>query len=1181
MSLRFIIGRAGSGKSRCCLDEIREKLKSEITGAPLIYLVPEQMSFQAEYDLASTPGLNGMIRAQVLSFRRLAWKVLQETGGMSRTHIDGTGIKMALRKIIDRHQNDFKIFARAASQSGFTDQLETIYTEFKRYGVTPDLLLEQVHRFSAKEEDQGTAFLADKLMDLQIIFRELESFMADRYMDSEDYLPLLASKIPYSAYLQRAEVWIDGFNGFTPQEFAVVAALLRKDCRVSVSLTLDRLPENHAVDKLDLFYPTAKTALQLMEVAELHGVEQEASLFLPGEGTCAPRFKDVPSLAHLESEFSNRPPRAFLGKTEGITLSSATSKRAEVDSVARKMLELVRDYGYRWRDMAILLRNPEDYKDLLTTVFSDYEIPYFLDQKRSMLHHPLPELIRSSLEALRFNWPYDAIFRVLKTDLLLQPESGKEGEREIRSKVDILENYVLAYGIEGYRWTNPAPWHYRKYKGLPDGEEAILGELSEIEKRKEEIINTLRGQVTAPLLFLKRNLEKAKTAEEMCRGLYLFLEQIRVPERLEQWSVKARESGKPEKAREHGQAWQAIINMLDQMVEVMGEESLELNEFIQIIDSGLESLRFSLVPPALDQVLIGSMDRSRPPGLRCTFILGINDGVLPSRPKEDGLLAESERDFLVQVGLELAPGSRQRLLEEEFLIYSAFTSPSEQLHLSYPLADEEGKALLPSILIKRIHSIFPGLKEQWMAMEPSDVGEEEQLDFVTVPGPSATYLATALQQWRKGYPLASLWWDVYNKLHELAPVRLSLVLHGLYYQNQEPPLTKETNRSLYGRKLLASVSRLERYKSCPFSQFLSHGLRLQEREIYRLDTPDIGQLFHGALRLFGEHIREQGLGWGSLSSEECQKIASEKVDLLVPRLQREILLSSNRYKYLSRKLKNVVGRAVTVISEHGRRSEFVPLALEMAFGPGETIPPLRFSLPNGCEMELIGRIDRVDGAKGDNGLYLRIIDYKSSAKDLNLTDVYYGLSLQMLTYLDVLVTFAEQFLGEKALPAGVLYFHVHNPLLQKQVPPSLEEIQKLLFKSFKMKGLILADPEVVRLMDMSLDTGNSDMIPVAINKDGAFAKAASVATEEQFAALQSYLRNIVFDAALHITEGDVSISPYRLNKKVPCSYCPYKGVCQFDPLLEGNEYRFLRNDKKEEVWKKIQGSEGGEGDGHE
>lgn len=1180
MSLRFIVGRAGSGKSRCCINEIRNRLAQETMGSPLIYLVPEQMSFQAEYDLATSPGLQGMIRATVLSFRRLAWKVLQETGGMSLTHIDGSGIKMALRKIIEKHKHEFKLFGRAANQGGFIDQLETIYTEFKRYGVTPDGLVEKQKQLSGDQEDQGTIFLKDKLQDLQLIFRELEKFLVDRYMDSEDYLPLLSSKIPLSDYLAGAEIWVDGFHGFTPQEYGVLAALLRRGCRVTITLTLDKMPEDHSLDSYSLFYPTGQTALKLLELADLHGVEVEPVYQLPREGACAPRFQDSPVLEHLEKEFGKRPAQPYEGSPEGgVTLFSAASKRVEVDTVARTMISLVRDQGYRWRDLAVFVRNPEDYKDLFTTVFQDYEIPYFLDQKHSMLHHPLPEFIRSALETVRFNWPYDALFRCIKTDLLL-PWS-EENPHLYREQVDLLENYVLAYGIEGYRWTDGRPWVYRKYRGLEDDEQVSLNEQSESEKEKEEMINELREQVVKPLSSLKKRLEKGKTALEFAKALYDFLEENGVPERLEQWSIQAREEGHPERAREHGQAWQAIIDMLDQFVEIMGDEPMELQDFMQIIDSGLESLRFSLVPPALDQVLIGAMNRSRPTGLRCTFILGMNDGVIPARPKEEGLLAESERDFLGSLGMELAPGSRRQLLEEEFLIYSTMTSPRDQLFLSYPLADEEGKALLPSILIKQIRAMFPRLEEQWNTMEPGDVGEEKQLDYVSRPDVTLTYLATSLQQWRKGYPMATLWWDVYNKLLDLIPEKVSLIQRSLFYRNQEQPLGRDVSRSLYGKKLLASVSRMEKYRSCPFSQFLSHGLRLREREIYRLETPDIGQLFHGALKLFGEHLREHQLSWVDLTAEESKKIATEKVELLVPRLQKEILLSSNRYKYLTKKLKNVVGRAASIISEHGKRSEFVPLALELAFGPGEDIPPLRFTLPNGCEMELIGRIDRVDGAKGEKGLYLRIIDYKSSAKDLNLADVYYGLSLQMLTYLDVLISFAETMFGEKALPAGVLYFHVHNPLLQKSVPADLEELQQDLFKKFKMRGLVMADPEVIRLMDNTLETGHSQMIPVSITKNGGFYKNASVATEEQFAALQSYLRELVQETGIKITEGDVSISPYRLRKQVPCTYCPYKGVCQFDQLIEGNAYRFLKNEPKEKLWEKIAKREGGNEDGIE
>ena len=408
-----------------------------------------------------------------------------------------------------------------------------------------------------------------------------------------------------------------------------------------------------------------------------------------------------------------------------------------------------------------------------------------------------------------------------------------------------------------------------------------------------------------------------------------------------------------------------------------------------------------------------------------------------------------------------------------------------------------------------------------------------------------------------GGRMADLWWETYNWYAEQPAwqMKLQSLVQALQYTNKENGLSSKTSKLLYGQNLRASVSRMEKYVACPFSHFVSHGLRLQERRVYRLDAPDIGQLFHAALNQFVQKLQQDQLDWGSLTAEQCMERSAQVVDELAPRLQGEILLSSSRYAYIARKLKQVVGRAAVVLGEHAKHGQFQPLGLEIDFGPGKELPSLTFELDNGCTMEIIGRIDRVDRADGEQGVLLRVIDYKSSQTSLQLSEVYYGLSLQMLTYLDVIITHAEQWLGIAAKPAGVLYFHVHNPMLQQKNALDPSEVEKELRKRYKMKGLITADAEVAGMMDDELvkSAGHSQLIPVALKKDGSFYSTSSVATDEQWDTLRKYVRKQVKQIGTGITDGHVDIAPYRLGKKTACLHCSYKSICQFDPLFEGNE----------------------------
>lgn len=1166
MSFRFILGRSGSGKSHYCMKEIRQKLHESPFGSPLIYLVPEQMTFQAEYELAKTPGLNGMIRAQVFSFRRLAWKVLQEVGGITRQHINRAGIKMVLRKSIEHRKDELKIFGRAAGQMGFTDQLEEIYTELKRYMISPDQLLNQIEEFGDNLHEPSFRLLADKLHDLHLIYQDTETSLRDRYIDSEDYLRLLAERIPKSKYIKEAEVWIDGFHGFTPQEYAVLLSLLQYSKRVSMTLCMDKPIHEHELEQLDLFLPANITFLKMKEMTKKLGVPVE-TVHLHNEST-APRFKS-PALAYLERNFGNRINTPYTDEADGIILTAAVNRRTEVEEMARQILELVRERGYRWREIVILVRNIESYKELIETVFSDYEIPVFLDQKRAMFHHPLIELIRSALEVLQTNWHPEAVFRCVKTDFFLPYVKMSENHKFYwRNQFDQLENYVLSRGIKGERWTNGKPWKIKSGSFSTTDKDS-----SDQNEKEERRLNQMRELIVKPLYYLQKAIHDCTNVKEMCTALYEFLVHLKVPEHLEQWSIEAQSALQLERAKEHSQVWHEVIGMLDQLVEIMDEEEISFELFAKMIESGLEGMQFSLVPPSLDQVLAGSIGRTRYSHIRATFILGINDGVLPAVMKEDGLFLESEREILSKHGMEMAPGIKQKLMEEQFLIYTTLTSPSEKLYLSYPLADEEGKSLLPSEIIKQMKKLFPRLKERLITLEIDD----HPMAYIHHPRTTLSLLAGQLRKMRQGYTIAPDWFWVYNWFikHQEWRGLTERLLRSLFYRNQEDRLTETTTRKLYGNHLKASISRLEKYRSCPFAHFASYGLRLEERDIYRLEYPDIGQLYHASLSRLLESVREKGLDLGQMSGEQIHLLATSAVDELAPELQNEILLSSNRYKYIHRKLKNVVGRTAAVLGMHARNSQFSPIALELPFGPGMPLPSLQFKLPNGCSMELIGRIDRVDQAKGSQGVLLRIIDYKSSKTSLVLEEVYYGLSLQMLIYLDVVISNAEQWLGTKASPAGMLYFHVHNPLVSSDVPLPRQEAEKKALAKYKMNGYLLADVENIRLMDTSLTNGWSEILPVAITKDERFYDKSKVVSMEQLQLLRQHVRQIIQGIGTEITDGVVEITPYKLNKKTPCTYCVYKPVCQFDILFEADHYRILKKINQEELWRLLTREGGG------
>lgn len=1149
MSLRMVIGRSGSGKTAMFLDEIKGRLVENPDGTPIIYIVPEQMTFLSEYRLATDPAISGMIRAQVYSFSRLAWRILQETGGISRTHLSSVGMSMLIRKIIDEQKEQLKLFQRAADKNGFIQKLEQMITEFKRYCIRPEELIQ-----GSSLSGEDTNALNDKLQDLEMIYKKFEDEVFGKYIDSEDYFQLLSEKVSFSSYLKDAEIYIDGFYSFSTQEYQVMIELMKHCKNVSIALTTDHLSIDSPPDELDLFRLSGETSYSLYDLAKANGIEIEQSVVLKEQ-----RKWTEPSLSHFEEKFDARPAVSYVGETK-INICQAVNRRAEIEGIAREIRQLVRTKGYRYRDIALLIRNGGDYHEIVEPVFDDYQIPYFIDQKRTMLNHPLIEFIRSSLEVINSYWRYEPVFRVIKTELLypLQEKPAK-----MREKMDKLENYCLAYGINGSKWTKKERWSYRRIRGL----ELEINSQTDLEKEMEQELNELKLMVTAPILRLSRRLKKADSGRKFCEAIYLLLEELDVPTKLEKWKAAAEEKGNLVKMREHEQVWNAVIDLLDQYVEILGEEQVTLKAFAAVLESGFESLHFSLIPPALDQVLIGDLEKSRLNEIKVEFVVGVNEGILPAKISDEGILSDEDREMLLATGVKIAPSSRTRLLDENFLAYKAFTAPSEALYVSYPLANDEGKALIPSSYIKRIKDMFPNANELFYVTDPSQVSERSQLGFISNFTTTLSFLNAQLQWKMRGYPISNLWWDVYNYyLGSSGKAKAQKVFSSLFYTNSAVQLSKDSADELYGEAIQASVSRMELYNSCAFSHFAQHGLKLRDRQVFRLEAPDIGELFHAALKQIADIVNEQNLSWAELSRKQCENLSKEAVKSLAPKLQNEILLSSERHHYIKRKLEQIITRASVVLSEHAKVSGFSPIGLELGFGSNGKLPPLTFSLKNGKRMELAGRIDRVDQAKAeDDSVYLRVIDYKSSEKDVNFSEVYYGLALQMLTYLDIVMTHSNELVEIKASPAGVLYFHVHNPFINTTKMLTIDEIEKEMMKKFKMNGLMLSDQNVIRLMDQTLESGDSHIIAAGIKKDGNLSKKSKVASLSEFDDLKMYVRNLYQKTGNAIIDGQIDIAPYKLKDKTPCTFCSYKSVCQFDESIETNQFRVLTPHSKEDV----------------
>lgn len=1142
MSIRFIYGRSGSGKSRFCLNEIKTKITDQIKHQ-LVLLVPEQFTFQAERDLITVLKTGGILKVEVLSFQRMAFRVFNDVGGLTYPHIHSAGKCMILYRILDQMKDTFKVFSKSADRQGFVVKLSTLITECKRCNITPEML-----GVAGQGLQEGHP-LKEKLLELYAIYKEFERVVTERYRDSDDDLTQLADKLLSTSLYQNAEIWIDGFSGFTPQEYKVIERLLKIAGQITISLCADGIGAQETTAGIDVFSSVKIVYQKLVKMANNLDVIVEPTVVL--ENKYLWRFKNSPELSHLERNFNAYPYSVYTEKTKELSLFSSINIFTEIEATARDIVRLCRDQHLRYRDIAVVVRNLSTYERLIEVIFAEYEIPCFIDQKIDITNHPLVRLILSMLEIFNENWSYETVFRYLKTGL-----TGIE-----RSRIDRLENYVLACGIRAGRWTSEKDWNMSPNM-LPDERE------TEDQRKALLEINQIRSEVTEPLLAFRQKTKGRRKASEICSALYDFLAAIGIPERLAADIDQFRKNGLISLANEYSQVWNIVMEVLDQAVEVMGEETFGLERFSHILAIGLGEYKVGLIPASLDQVLVGSVERSRSHEVKAVFILGINDGVFPAASAEEELFSDQDRAILQQAGIELASDSRTKAFEEQYLVYRALTTAGSFLRLSWPIADHEGKTLRPSIIISRLRKLFLNLTETSNIQKLHS--DDEEMELITGKTPTFKQLISAIRQKMDGEEIKPLWLEVYRWYagQQDWQKKCESAKAAFLYQNIAQPVSRDKMAGLYGSPAFSSVSRLEKYTACPFAYYVQYGLNAKERKIYQLRPPDVGSFLHTVIEKFSEQLVEQKISWRSLDKAWCIQEVSIMVEEMLTRMKGSGLSGSKRYTALTVRLKRVISRAIWLIAEHIRRSGFDPIGYEISFGKGGTFPPISIPLASGETVYLSGRIDRVDAFKAQEGTYLRIVDYKSGRKDFHLSDVFYGLQLQLITYLDAIWESNGWELAPPLLPGGMLYFTIDDPIVKGSGQQTEEEIEKAIMKLLKMKGLLLDNIEIIKEMDHNLE-GPSLIIPARLNQGNKLGKS-SVASMEQFKLLRTYVKKLLTSLSEEVMKGTVSIKPYKKKKITSCTYCSFSAVCQFDTAMKENTYTLLQDREDEDIWKRME-----------
>lgn len=1133
MGIRFIFGRAGTGKSRFCLEQIKKKIDRNDNNNKLILLVPEQYTFDTEKKFLEIVTEKGFLRGEVLSFKRMAHRVFEECGGRTDIRISDSGRNMLIYKILKDKTDELEYFNRMTKEQGFSSVVSKLITEFKKYNISTEIL-------NLKEEEINDDELKKKLKDLDLIYNEFNNALHKQFIDGDDELTLLYNKLMDCNIYDDAEIWIDEFTTFTPQQLEVIKILAKRAKTVNITLCSDSLSNGVDIDYTDVFDAIKNTENSILNIMKEGNISYLEPINL-NKGTPY-RFLKNDTLSHLEKHFFTYPFKSYKEEPNNIRLYKANNSYEEVETVAKDILEMVRDKGYRFKDIAVVCRNIAEYEKIATVIFNDYNIPFFIDKKREILDNPLVVLIISSLEILINNWSYESVFKFLKSGLI-----NIEGKY-----IDVLENYVLANGIKGYKWT----------RDLYDKDEI---------SDEENILFEIMEEVREPLISLHNKIRGKKTVKEITTSLYNFLVELKVFDTLESWLEEFESIGLQDKIKEYIQVPEMVIEILDQVVDVLGDEVIDIKEFTKILVSGFEEKEVGVIPMALDQINIGDISRVKGREVKALYLIGVNDGVLPSVNKEEGIISDRERDILREIGLRLASDTKSRAFEEQFIVYTALTIASEYLMVTFPMADFEGKSLRPSIIIPRLKKILPRLVEESEIYNLKQ--NDDKFSKITAPIPTFNELISALRMEFEKEEVDEYWAQAFKWFEENEEFKskASRMFKGLTYTNLVEKVPREKIRRLYqaeNKKLIFNVSRIEKYAQCPFSYYVQYGLKAKDRKVYEFSAPDLGSFMHNILDDFTNKIRNEKISWSELNKERCKVIVNELVDKKLESDANSILNSTKKYRYFADRFKRTITKSVMVISEQMRKGNFEIFRNEFEFGGFKDGEPIKIDLPSKETVYLVGRVDRIDTLDLDGNTYIKIVDYKSGAKKFNLTEVYYGLQIQLLVYLDALIKNSRFILKNQAMPGAILYFRIDDPIIKSKKQLSEEEIKENILKELKMSGLLLKNIDVVKAMDNDMET-YSLIIPASIKKDGDFSSNSSVVTEEQFNILRKYVNDKMAELCEEMLSGDIKITPCKNNNTPYCNYCDYSSVCQFDTSIENNKYKIILKKNNNDAWKLI------------
>ena len=1139
MSLRFYFGPSGSGKSHRIYEEIMQRAAQE-PGRNFLIIVPDQFTMQTQKDLVMRSDRGGILNIDVLSFGRLSHRILEEVGTKEMPVLDDTGKSLVLQKIAADLKEQLPAMGSLLHKQGYIHEVKSAISEFMQYGIST----QDMDKLIASAEKRGA--LAMKLRDLKTLYRGFQDYIRDHFITTEETLDVLRRSLVKSKILPDSVVVFDGFTGFTPIQNRLIQELMRVCEETIVTVTIGEEEDPYQMDgEQKLFHLSKKTVADLVKLAAEAEVTRGEDVFVKGGPN---RFAEAPALCYLEQNLFRYQYEPYTEKQHEIRMFEALSPREEVHQTALYIRKLIREEGLTYRDIAVVIGDLEGYASYVETEFGQLEIPCFLDRTRGIVLNPMIEYIKSALQLYIRDFSYDTVFHFLRS-----------GMADIsREEIDELENYVIRTGARGYR----------TYSRLftRKTEEMQQGSGQEDTERAEETmerLNRIRQQFADTVEIL--HMAPRAKAGEYVDHLYDFLEQNQVQQKLLNYQQRFEQEGDLAKAREYAQIYRLVMDLLDQIYELLGEEEISLQEFADILEAGFGEITVGTIPQNVDRIVVGDMERTRLKQVKVLFFLGVNDGNIPKNASKGGIISDMDREFLIESGTEMAPSPRQQMYIQRLYLYLNMTKPSERLYLSYAKVNSDGKGIRPSYLIDTVRKLFPQLAVEY----PQNRSRLEQIEGRQE---GARYLAEELREYADGTLREEERQDFYlmYRAYEADPEGRDRLTAVAFRRYKESGLSRIVARALYGRQLENSVSRLETYAACACRHFLQYGLSLQEREEFGFEVSDMGNVYHAVLENFAGKLAESGRTWWDFDENFATQAIKEAVEGYAATYGETVLYSSARNEYAITRMSRILTRTVLTLQQHLKQGSFQPDDYELSFRFAENLDSIHVDLSEEEKMHLQGRIDRIDVSEDAEHVYVKVIDYKSGNKKFDLAALYYGLQLQLVVYMNAAMELESRKHPDKEIvPAALLYYHIDDPTIETPVELTQEQINEEILTKLRMNGVVNSDPAVVERLDRFLQD-KSKVIPVEKKKDGSFSARSGILSREELQVVSAYVDTKIRQIGREILDGKIAANPYEKGNEEACTYCAYKKVCGFDGSIPGYEKRQLEDLDKQTLMQRMQ-----------